>query len=100
MIAIWTSLFSSFSLTQARRSPIGASKAIRGYRNSLRSFHGSLTFSFSLRALRRPSAQALPDRRFLSMSARANHRFEGTAEKLRFSVPRGLRPRAAPQAKR
>lgn len=31
---------------------------------------------------------------------RANHRFEGTAEKLRFSVPRRLRRRAAPQAER
>ena len=30
----------------------------------------------------------------------ANHRFEGTAEKLRFSVPRRLRRRAAPQAER
>ena len=29
-----------------------------------------------------------------------NRRFEGTAEKLRFSVPRRLRRRAAPQAKR
>jgi hypothetical protein len=29
-----------------------------------------------------------------------NHRFEGTAEKLRFSVPRRLRRRAAPQAER
>jgi hypothetical protein len=29
-----------------------------------------------------------------------NPRFEGTAEKLRFSVPRRLRRRAAPQAKR
>ncbi len=31
---------------------------------------------------------------------RPNNRFEGTAEKLRFSVPRRLRRRAAPQAKR
>jgi hypothetical protein len=30
----------------------------------------------------------------------ANHRFEGTAEKLRFSVPRRFRRRAAPQAER
>jgi len=29
---------------------------------------------------------------------RPNQRFEGTAEKLRFSVPRRLRRRAAPQA--
>jgi hypothetical protein len=29
-----------------------------------------------------------------------NPRFEGTAEKLRFSVPRRLRRRAAPQAER
>jgi len=29
-----------------------------------------------------------------------NPRFEGTAGKLRFPVPRGLRPRAAPQAER
>ena len=29
-----------------------------------------------------------------------NRRFEGTAEKLRFSVPRRLRRRAAPQAER
>jgi hypothetical protein len=29
-----------------------------------------------------------------------NHRFEGTAEKLRFSVPRRLRRRAALQAER
>jgi hypothetical protein len=29
-----------------------------------------------------------------------NHRFEGTAEKLRFSVPSALRAPAAPQAER
>lgn len=29
-----------------------------------------------------------------------NQRFDGTAEKLRFSVPRRLRHRAAPQAER
>lgn len=31
---------------------------------------------------------------------RVNHRFEGTAEKLRFSVPRRLRLREDPQAER
>lgn len=31
---------------------------------------------------------------------RSNHRFEGTAEKLRFSVPSALWAPAAPQAKR
>ena len=34
------------------------------------------------------------------MNLRSNHRFEGTACKLRLQVPRGLRPRAAPQAER
>ena len=41
---------------------------------------------------------------FLSQSMqfhrRANHRFEGTAGKLRLPVPRRLRRRAAPQAER
>ena len=36
----------------------------------------------------------------LRVAASFNHRFEGTAEKLRFSVPRRLRRRAAPQAER
>lgn len=35
-----------------------------------------------------------------TMTLRPNPRFEGTAEKLRFSVPRRLRRQAAPQAKR
>ena len=34
------------------------------------------------------------------MKVRSNPRFQGTAGKLRLPVPRGLRPRAAPQAKR
>ena len=34
------------------------------------------------------------------LAARSNHRFEGTAEKLRLSVPSALRAPAAPQAKR
>ncbi len=34
------------------------------------------------------------------LAIRPNPRFEGTAEKLRFSVPRRLRRREAPQAKR
>lgn len=37
---------------------------------------------------------------FSYLAAGSNPRFEGTAEKLRFSVPRCLRRRAAPQAKR
>ncbi len=36
----------------------------------------------------------------LRVAASFNHRFEGTAEKLRFSLSRRLRRRAAPQAKR
>ena len=34
------------------------------------------------------------------MSKTPNHRFEGTACKLRLQVPYGLRPPAAPQAER
>jgi hypothetical protein len=65
-----------------------------------RSFGGNVTAIFLSAA---PVLQCSPLRSRFSSSLRRfapNRRFEGTAEKLRFSVPSALRAPAAPQAKR
>jgi hypothetical protein len=47
------------------------------------------------------AAKSMLNRNFgILVQFRPNNRFEESAEKLRFSVPRLLRHRAAPQAKR